>query len=141
MFITYQHNHTVITTNPNKINLESVCEMLLKSYWASSRSKETIIRSIENSLCYSILDGEKQIGFARIITDYAVLAYLCDVYIDESYRGQGLGKHLMKCVLAHPELQGIRKWLLVTNDAHGLYQQFDFKELEHPEKYMERINS
>jgi GNAT superfamily N-acetyltransferase len=96
-----------------------------------------VAKSVEGSLCFGLFDGSRQIGFARVITDRSTFAYLCDVYVLEDYRGQGLGKKLMKAVCAHPDLQGVRRFVLVTRDAHGLYDQFGFTPLKDPSRYME----
>jgi GNAT superfamily N-acetyltransferase len=112
------------------------------SYWATGRSRETIERSIAHSHCFGVYQADdaqanrQQVGFARVITDYATFAYLADVFILPSYRGQGLSKQLMAAIMAHPQLQSLRRWLLVTADAHGLYAQFGFQPLPHPERVM-----
>ena len=111
---------------------------LTESYWAEGISREVMARSIENSLCFGVFGDGKQIGFARVISDYATFAYIGDVFVLESYRGHGLGKWLMECVIGHPWLQGLRRWTLLTRDAHGLYGQFGFTPLKRPERYMER---
>lgn len=98
----------------------------------------TVQRSLENSLCFALLDGERQVGFARVISDYATIAYLGDVFVLPEYRRRGLGKWLIECVVGHPSLQGLRRWMLGTRDAHGLYEQFGFTPLKRPETFMER---
>jgi len=110
-----------------------------ESYWARGRLLEVTEKSIQHSLCFGVYDGEQQIGFARVVTDYATFAWLCDVFILEPYRGQGLGKWLVECVVGHPELQGIRLFMLATRDAHALYQRYGaFTGLPMPEKWMVR---
>ncbi|HVG31475.1 MAG TPA: GNAT family N-acetyltransferase [Pyrinomonadaceae bacterium] len=111
-----------------------------QSYWATGRSMETIRRSIENSLSFGLYSDAtgRQLGFARVITDYATFAWVADVFILDEARGQGLGKWLMEVILAHPELQGFRRWILATKDAHELYRRFGFEELKRPERWMER---
>lgn len=99
-----------------------------------------IERSIQHSLNFGVYDGERQVGFARVVTDQAIFAYLCDVFIHEDYRGQSLGKWMMECIFAHPDLQGLRRWCLLTRDAHGLYQQFGFTELSDPPRWMEKFD-
>jgi GNAT superfamily N-acetyltransferase len=126
-----------ISTDPARIDLATVHHSLTNSYWAKGISVETVQQSIQNSLCFGVYQGEEQIGFARIITDYATFSYLADVFILEPYRGRGLSKWLMECIMAHPRLQGLRRWCLVTRDAHGLYQQFGFEPLLAPERWME----
>ncbi|MNJ98871.1 Acetyltransferase (GNAT) family protein [compost metagenome] len=107
-----------------------------QSYWAKDIPMEVVKTSIENSLCFGIYKESKQIGFARWITDKATFAYLADVYVKEEYRGQGLSKKLMSIMLFHKDLQGLRRYMLATQDAHGLYAQFGFKAIEHPERLM-----
>lgn len=109
-----------------------------ESYWGKGRSMERIRRSVENSLPFGIYKGDRQVGFARVVTDYATFAWIADVFVLEEFRGQGLSKWLMEVMLSHPELQGFRRWVLATKDAHGLYRQFGFKELLKPERWMER---
>lgn len=138
--INYTKGGFTVTTDKGKINIDMLYNSLHRLYWATNRSKETIVKSIENSLCFSMLKGDKQIGFARVITDYATFAYLCDVYIDEAYRGNGLGIWLLECILNYPDLLELRKWLLATKDAHDLYRKFGFNELATPERYMEIVN-
>lgn len=112
--------------------------LINESYWAQTRTFEQTKTAIENSICFGVYDGEKQIGFARVVSDKATFAYVGDVFIIEEYRGCGLSKRLMQEIVSHPELQGLRRWLLATRDAHGLYEQFDFAELKFPERWMER---
>ncbi|KAF0995175.1 GNAT family N-acetyltransferase [Geobacillus sp. TFV-3] len=121
------------------MQLDRVCGFLARSYWAHGRSRETIVKSLNHSLCFSLFYGDRQIGIARVITDRATFAYLCDVFIDEAYRGQDLGKWLLSCVLAHPDVAAVRKVMLATKDAHGLYRQFGFATPSEPERLMERI--
>ncbi|HEV2912732.1 MAG TPA: GNAT family N-acetyltransferase [Pyrinomonadaceae bacterium] len=128
-----------ISTDAQRLDLEVVHDYLAtKSYWATGRSMETIRRSIENSVAFGVYRGREQVGFARVITDYATFAWLADVFILDSARGQGLGKWLVEVILAHPELQGFRRWVLATKDAHELYRRFGFEELKRPERWMER---
>ena len=128
----------VISTDEERFDLEKVHGFLTESYWAEGISREVVARSIQNSLCFGVFGDGKQIGFARVISDYATFAYIGDVFVLESYRGHGLGKWLMECVIGHPWLQGLRRWTLLTRDAHGLYGQFGFTPLKRPERYMER---
>lgn len=138
--INYAKGGFTITTDKEKIDIETVHKFLSNSYWASSRSKEVIISSIENSLCFSIFKVDKQVGFARVITDYSTFAYLCDVYIEEQFRGNGLGTWMLECILNHPNLLNLRRWLLATKDAQDLYRKFSFNNLKNPEKFMELSN-
>lgn len=110
------------------------------SYWAQGIPASTVTKSLANSLCFTLLDGKQQIGFARVITDYATIAYLGDVFIVPDYRGRGLSKWLMDCINSHPDLQGLRRWMLVTRDAQTLYDRYGFTPLKTAENYMERHN-
>ena len=111
--------------------------MLKRSYWASGRPRERLDRALANSLVFGLYDGTRQIGLARVVTDYAIFAYLCDVFIHEDYRTNGLGKWLMQTIHNHPDLQSLRRWTLVTRDAHTLYSQFGWKPLDNPNNWME----
>lgn len=138
--INYTKGGFTVTTDKEKIDIDILHNFLNQSYWANGRTIQTIVTSIENSLCFSMFKGEKQIGFARVITDYATFAYLCDVYIEEDYRGNGLGIWMLECILNYPNLLDLKKWLLATRDAHELYRKFGFYSLPNPEKYMEIVN-
>ncbi|MBN2548811.1 MAG: GNAT family N-acetyltransferase [Anaerolineales bacterium] len=129
----------MISTDPALLDLEAICSFLSRAYWAQNRPREIIERSLPNSLCFGIYDGKKQVGFARLVTDYVTFAWLCDVFIDDEYRGQGLGKWLMSAIVSHPDLINIRRILLVTRDAHGLYRQYGFTALANLESWMERF--
>ena len=112
-----------------------------RSYWAKGRSREKIEKSIENSLCFGVFTGKnQQVGFARVLSDYAVFAWIMDVFIIEDFRGKGLGKMLMAAITGHTDLQGLERWGLGTKDAHGLYEQFGFRKLKTPETKMEKTN-
>ena len=130
-----------ITTDPSRIDLKAVHAFLTTSYWAAGIPLETVERSIRNSLCFGVYHGNRQLGFARVITDRATFAYLGDVFVLPEYRGQGLSKWMMECIVAHPDLQGLRRWSLLTRDAHDLYSQFGFTELKSPQRWMERHNA
>lgn len=127
----------LLSTDPQRLDLDFVYNFLTESYWAKGISRELVVRSIENSLCFAVYAQGKQIAFARIISDFATYAYLGDVFVIEAYRGNGLGKWMMECIRQHPQLQGLRRWTLLTRDAHGLYQQFGFTPVQKPERYME----
>ena len=129
-----------ISTDPSRLQLESIHAYLTRSYWSPGIPKGVVARGIANSMCFGIYQGESQVGFARVITDKASFAYLADVYVLEEHRGQGLSKRLVGEILAHPELQGLRRVLLATADAHGLYAQFGFKGLAAPDRMMEVRN-
>jgi GNAT superfamily N-acetyltransferase len=109
-----------------------------ESYWGQGRSLEAVRRSVENSLPFGVYKGAEMVGFARVVTDYATFAWVADVFVLKEHRGRGLSKWLMEVMLAHPELQGFRRWLLATKDAHELYRQYGFRELRRPERFMER---
>ena len=126
-----------VSTDPGRIDLAMVYEFLTNSYWAHGVPREIVQRSIQHSLCFGIYRGVEQVGFARAITDYATFAYLADVFVIEPYRGRGLGKWLMECIRSHPQLQGLRRWSLITRDAHELYRQFGFTEVANPQRWME----
>jgi len=132
----HKENFT-ISTDPARLDLEAVCDFLRRAYWALGRPRERTERAFANSLVFGLYDGKKQIGLARVVSDYAVFAYLCDVFIHEEYRAHGLGKWLIETVMSHPDLQGLRRWTLATRDAHGLYRQFGWDDLKNPEKWME----
>lgn len=130
-----------ITTDKSQLDVSMIHQFLSeRSYWAKGRSLETVQKSIENSLCFGIYDASgKQLGFARVITDYAIFGWLLDVFILEEYRGKGLGKQLMEVVINHPELKNLRRMGLGTDDAHGLYQRFGFTGLSKPQNMMELL--
>lgn len=129
----------IITTSKNKMDIPYIHEFISnKSYWAEGIPLAVVKRSIEGSLCFGIFHASKQIGFARVITDSATFGYLADVFIDDNYRGKGLGKWLVEVIVSHPELLGLRNWMLATRDAHGLYEKFGFKPLENPERIMRK---
>jgi GNAT superfamily N-acetyltransferase len=129
-----------ISTDRSRFDLEMIYRFLTTCYWALGIPRETVQRSIDHALCFGVFDGEQQVGFARVITDRATYAYIGDVFILESHRGRGLAKRLMQAIMEHPDLQGLRRWSLVTNDAHGLYRQFGFGPLAAPHRYMELAN-
>lgn len=136
----WHRDEYTISADPQRLDLEVVHGFLSnESYWAQGRSMETIQRSIEHSLAFGVYEGERQIGFCRVITDYATFAWLADVFILESYRGRGLSVWLVETVLAHPELQVLKRWVLATKDAHGLYAKFGFVELADRQRWMTRL--
>ncbi len=130
-----------ISTDPASIDIDGLHHFLsVESYWARNIPLEVVERQIRHSICFSLMHHQSMIGFARIISDRATVAYLGDVFILPAYRGKGLSKWLMQCVMSHPELTGLRRWMLLTGDAHGLYEQFGFKPLKAPERWMELHN-
>lgn len=136
----YKRDNYLISTDSARLDVSAVHNYLSASYWAQGISREVVVRAIENSLCFGLYSGNEQIGFARVVTDKATFAYLCDVYILEAHRGKGLSKWLMHCVVEHPDLQGLRRFSLATRDAHGLYEKFGFMQLSKPESQMEILN-
>jgi GNAT superfamily N-acetyltransferase len=126
-----------VTNDASRFDRDVIRRFLGSSYWAENIPRATVDKSIDHSLCFGLLEGDRQIGFARVVTDRATFAFLADVFVLPEHRGQGLGKWLIECVVSHPELQGLRRWLLGTRDAHGLYRQFGFTPLKRPEIFME----
>ncbi|OBT12118.1 GNAT family acetyltransferase [Vibrio sp. UCD-FRSSP16_10] len=127
-----------ISTNPNELDFEFIYQFISESYWAKGIPKQTLHKALSNSLCFAVFnDRGEQVGFARLITDKATFAYLADVFIIESYQGLGLSKWLVQTIIEHPDLQGLRRMLLATKDAHSLYAQFGFKGVENPEMLMQ----
>lgn len=126
----------LISTDKSKIDVNYVHWFLTHSYWAEGISIDTVQRSIEGSLCFSVVYLNHQVGFARVITDEATFAYLADVFIDENFRGKGLSKWLVEVIMSYPTLQGLRRFLLATRDAHGLYKQFGFELLNNVDRWM-----
>ena len=137
----WKRGEFLISTDQQRLNIPFVHEFLSsQSYWAKGRNRELVERSIENSLSFGVFHDNEQIGFARVVTDYATFAWLADVFIIDTYRGQGLGRWLVEVITSHPKLQGFRRWLLATRDAHELYRQVGFSELAEPNRWMERRN-
>jgi GNAT superfamily N-acetyltransferase len=129
----------LVSSDPARLDLDVIHGFLTRSYWAAGIPRETVERSIEHSFCFGAYEGDRQVGFARVISDRTTYAYLADVFVLETHRGRGVGKRLMECIVSHPELQGLRRWNLFTRDAHGLYRQFGFGAPRHPERLMERM--
>jgi ribosomal protein S18 acetylase RimI-like enzyme len=130
-----------VTADRRRMDVDAVHGFLARSFWARGISKDLVAKSIAHSLCFGLFDGQAQIGFARVVTDSSTYAYLCDVYVLEQYRGQGLGKWMIEFVMAHPDVQGLRRFQLVTRDAHGLYRRFGFQTPANPDRYMEIFRS
>jgi len=133
-------NGFTISTDKEKLDVDMIHSFLNSTYWAGGIPKQTIRRSIEGSICFGVFENDRQIGFARMITDKATFAYLADVFIIEEYRGRGLSKWLMEVIMSHPELQNLRRMILVTKDAHGLYKQFGYVPLINVERWMEKLD-
>jgi len=129
-----------VTSDRARMDLEVIHAFLSQdSYWAKDVPRAVVARAIEHSLCFGAFDGNAQIGFARVITDYATFAYLADVFVLPSHRGQGISRAILEAIVAHPELRGLRRWHLVTRDAHGLYERFGFTPLDTPSRHMMRV--
>ncbi len=130
-----------VSTDPRLLQLAVIHDFLRQTYWAKDISEAQVRKALDGALCFGLYRDEQQIGLARVITDQATFAYLSDVFVLEEFQGQGLGQWLVSCILAHPELQGLRRILLATQDAHGLYRKLGFNELSQPEQMMEIRNS
>ncbi len=128
-----------ISNDPARLDIEAICDFFTRAYWAKGRPRERTERALANSLVFGVYEGIKQIGIARVISDYSIFAYICDVFIHEEYRGHGLGKWLIETIMSHPDLLGLRRWTLVTRDAHGLYKQYGFNSLTNSNSWMEII--
>ncbi|HEX3720612.1 MAG TPA: GNAT family N-acetyltransferase [Verrucomicrobiae bacterium] len=125
-----------ISTDRNRLDVALIHGFLSSSYWARDIPRSVVEKSIQNSLCFGAFLGDQQVGFARAITDFATMAYIADVFVVPEHRGRGVSKMLVRAIVKHPELQGLRRLLLATQDAHGLYAQFGFQPLTHPEYFM-----
>jgi GNAT superfamily N-acetyltransferase len=125
-----------VSTDPRRFDLALIHKFLNASYWAKGRSRQVVEKSIEHSLCFGVFSQGRQIGFARVITDYATFAYLADVFVVPRSRGRGAARALLTAIMRHPDLKNLKRWLLATRDAHGLYAKFGFKPLEYVERYM-----
>ena len=135
----WQNGEFTISTDRERLQIEAIHKFLAgESYWAKERTKEQTETAIQNSMPFGVYKGENLIGFARVVTDYATFAYLGDVFILEEFRGRGLSKWLMEVIINHPDLQGFRRWILATRDAHALYEKFGFTALKHPTRWMEK---
>lgn len=128
-----------ISTDRSRLQIDVIHGFLKdESYWARERTREQTVTAIENSICFGLFQGAEQVGFARVVTDLATFAYLGDVFILPSHQGKALGKWLMETIISHPDLQGFRRWVLATRDAHKLYEKYGFTGLKHPERWMEK---
>ena len=127
-----------ISTDKSRLDVKMIHQFLSEeSYWARNRTLEQTKTAIENSICFGVYQDDRQVGFARVVSDKATFAYIGDVFVLDEFRSRGLSKMLMQSMLEHPELQGMRRWLLATKDAHGLYEQFGFYPMKFPERWME----
>lgn len=137
--IEIEQGEFVISTDKARLDIGVIHGFLKdESYWAKERTLEQTERAIENSICFGLYHGERQIGFARVVSDQATFAYVGDVFVIDEFRGRGLSKWLMQVIVDHPDLQGLRRWVLATKDAHGLYAQFGFSAFRYPERWMEK---
>ena len=129
-----------ISCDKERLDVDAIHAFLQRSYWSPGVPRNVVQRAISNSLCFGVYQSAGQVGFARVVTDKATFAYLADVYILESHRGLGLGKKLLEFIMAHQDLQGLRRFMLATRDAHGLYAQFGFGPVATPERLMEILD-
>lgn len=136
MIYSIEKNNYLISTDKNKIDVDYVHGFLSQSYWSPGVPLKVVKKAMKGSLCFGVYFRNRQIGYARMVTDKATFAYLADVFIDENHRGKGLAKWLVEMILAHPQLQGLRRILLATKDAHKLYEQCGFTSINNPERYM-----
>ena len=130
----------VVTTDPARMDLDVIHGFLTRSYWAAGIPRAVVARALANSLCFGAFDGDRQVGLARVISDFATYAYISDVFVLPSHRKRGVGRRIMAAIMAHPDLQGLRRWSLATRDAHGLYRQFGFGPPRNPDRQMEILN-
>ena len=135
----WARNGFELSTDPARMDLDAIHAFISQSYWGQGRSKEVMVRAMHNAICFGVFRDGVQVAFARVITDKAVFAYLADVFVHPAWRGQGLSKWILEAVNAHPDLQEIKRFLLETRDAHGLYAQYGFTKPANPSIYMERI--
>lgn len=139
IFELHKDNWT-LSTDPARLDMDVVAGFLARAYWANKRPRKTIEKSVYGSLNFGVYEAGKQIAYCRVVTDTATFAWLCDVFVDEAHRGKGASKWMLEGVMAHPELQGLRRWLLATRDASGLYSRYGFTPLATPERWMEILN-
>ena len=135
-----ENTYFTFSADKSKLDPSVIYAFLTESYWSKGCSMDNVMRRIENALCFGVYENDKQVGFARVITDKTTFAYIADVFILENYRGQGLSKQLMAFILEQSDLQNLKRWLLATRDAHGLYAQFGFAPLSNPEMWMDIMN-
>ncbi len=140
-FLETKRDGFAISTDPSRLDVDAVERLARSSYWALGRPRDSIERSLRNSLCFGLYETQsaRQIGLTRVVTDYATFAWLCDVIIEEEHRGKGLGTWMMDTVFEHPDLRDVGRWILATQDAHGLYRRYGFTPAAYPERWMERI--
>ena len=134
--VEHKRDNFTVSTDKARLQLDMIHEFLTNAYWSKHIPMKIVRKAVKHSLCFGVYDGERQIGFARVISDYATFAYLADVFILDLYRGKGLSKWLIECVMAHPDLQELRTFILFTRDAHGLYRRYGFETITIPERVM-----
>ena len=139
MTMEWKKDGFTVSTDRQKLDRDAIHRFLAGSYWARGIPREVVDRSIENSICFGLYAEEKMIGFARVISDAATFGYLSDVFVLPSHRGRGLATWFMEVVMGHPDFRGIRRWMLATADAHGLYRKVGFTQLSKPERIMEKL--
>ena len=139
-FPSYHKDDFTVVTDPSKLDVVAIHRYLTRAYWSEGIPQHIVEKALANSLCFGLFQGTQQIGLARVVTDRATYAYLCDVYVLEEFRGKGLGVWLVECVTSHPDLQGLRRFSLATRDAHGLYEKFGFAALKKPQSLMEIVH-
>ncbi|GCF10579.1 GNAT family N-acetyltransferase [Dictyobacter arantiisoli] len=137
----WQQGDYLISTDKAKLDIDTIHGFLTTVYWSPGIPRATVERALEHSLSFGVYRGAQQVGLARVITDYTTFAYIADVFILEAFRGQGLSKWLMEVVAAHPDLQGLRRWVLATRDAHELYKKTGFSPLQMPDRFMEKLDT
>ena len=137
-FAEWTRDDCLVTTDPARVDVDAVHGYLTASYWAEGIPRDTVQRSIHNAIPFMLYAGGKPAGFSRVVSDRATVAYIGDVFVLPEFRGRKLSVWMMECIVAHPELQGLRRWILLTRDAHGLYAKFGFTTLAAPERWMER---
>ena len=135
-----EHGEYEISCDKERLDVGAIDAFLERSYWSPGVPRTVVQRAISNSVCFGVYQSARQVGFARVVTDKTTFAYMADVYILEPHRGRGLGKRLVEFIMAHQDLQGLRRFMLVTRDAHGLYGQFGFGPVATPERLMEILD-
>ena len=135
----HHRDNFTISTDFNRLDIDTIFNFLQRAYWANTRPRERTEKALQHSLVFGLYDRDRQIGVGRVVSDYSVFAYLCDVFIHEEYRAHGLGKWLIQTIMEHPDLKDVRRWVLVTDDAHGLYKQFGFASIPDPEHWMQNL--
>ena len=136
--ILWQDGEYEISTDRMRLDVPAIHNFLVNAYWSKGRSLDVVRQSLEHSLCFGLYHQQDQIGFGRVISDFSTFAYIADIYVLNQYRGRGLGKRLLTCITQHDQLQGLKRWLLVTADAHRFYEAYGFSSLTSPERFMEQ---